>query len=49
MRRIPARGDAAVRALCHVLIASWISSRPTDHRIDRINARKPPPEIERGR
>ncbi len=25
LERIPARGDAAVRALCHVLIASWIA------------------------
>ena len=25
LERIPARGDVAVRALCHVLIASWIA------------------------
>jgi len=31
LERIPARGDVAVRALCHVLIASWIA--------DTINGR----------
>ena len=30
LERIPARGDIAVRALCHVLIATWIADTMAD-------------------
>ena len=30
VQRIPSHGDAAVRALCHMLIASWITEAITD-------------------
>jgi hypothetical protein len=37
LERIPVRGDAAVRALCHVLVASWIA----DTMAGRDKARSP--------